>query len=500
MGPSGDSKGPSEQIQPSFTTAPTLHERLHGDGLMIARSVVDALGRIVGPENVAVDQPTLEAHSLDAFGRWGSGGPESPNPQVQAVVRPASTEEVSTIVKLANREGIPVVPYGGGTGVMGAVTPLRGGIAVDLKRMGRVMEINPQDRSATVGAGIVLGVLNEALAPAGLMLGHDPYSVPIATVGGAISTNGVGYRAARYGSMGEQVLGLEVVLPTGAVIETRAVPKTSAGPSLQHLFIGSQGVMGIITRATLRVFRLPEARVLKTISFTSFADGFQAMLEMFSLGLKPALVDVTEEPAGATDRYETTMYLVFEGYAEEVEAQVARTLKVCTAAGGEDIGPDRTQVYWDTRHDSAYRYKERFLDRPVSERPAREWPRSMDYPHVALPASKVLEYRLRCQDIVEKYGLQVREYAVWTQPELYSMILVDISAEGRADGGALRRAADAVLTLAQDMGGSMDYVHGVGVKLAHLMPRELGEAMDTLRSIKAALDPRGIMNPGHMGL
>jgi alkyldihydroxyacetonephosphate synthase len=411
---------------------------------------------------------------------------------------------VAQVVKLAHDERVPLVPYGGGTGIMGAVTPLRGGIAVDLKRMSRIVEISVLDRTATVEAGVVLGDLDKALGREGLMLGHDPYSVPIATIGGAISTNGVGYRAARYGSMGDQVLGLEVVLPTGQVVQTRAVPKTSAGPSLHHLFIGSEGTLGIITQATIRVFRLPESRVFKALTFPGFEDGFHAVLEMFSLGLNPALTDLTEEPdsapEGNSDHYKTTLYLVFEGYAEEVEAQVARAMRVCQALEGEDVGPAPTQAYWDTRHDSAYSYKERFLDRPVRDRPARDWPRRTEYPHVAIPASRVLEYRLRCQEIASRRQLRVREYSLWTQPELFSMILVDVALEGQGGNGQLAQAVDEVLTLAQDMGGSMEYVHGVGVKLAHLVPRELGAGMEVLRGIKATLDPHGIMNPGKLAL
>ena len=474
---------------------------------MIALSALETLKSIVGPENVFLDEFSLDAYSLDAFGRWGSGQPGLSRPRVYAAVRPCSTIEVAQIVKLAYEERIPLIPYGGGTGIMGAITPLQGGIAVDLKKMNRVVEVNPQDRTAIVEAGTVLGDLDMKLNQKGLMLGHDPYSVPIATVGGAISTNGVGYRAARYGSMGDQVLGLEVVLPNGEILQTRAVAKTSAGPSLHPLFIGAEGVFGIITQATLRVFRLPESRLFKTIAFPNFEDGFHAMLEMFSLGLKPALVDLTEEAdtsqPGAPDDsipYKTLMYLVFEGYDEEVEAQVTRTLGVCQTSNGEDIGPAPAQEYWDTRHDSAYRYKERYIDKPVSDRPQRDWPRTTAYPHVAIPASRVLEYRRRCQEIASRSHLQVREYALWTQPELFSMILVDVALEGEGAGGQLAQAVDEVVTLAQDMGGSMEYVHGVGVKLAHLVPRELGAGMDVLRGIKAALDPHNIMNPGKLAL
>ena len=470
---------------------------------MIVQSVAADLKRIVGPDNVLLDEPSIEYYSVDAYGRW-RGEPLDPNaPRVFAVARPGSTEEVADIVRLACRESFPVIPYGGGTGVAGAVTPLQGGMAVDLKRMNRILEISPADRTATVEAGVILGDLNDALGREGFMLGHDPYSVPIATVGGAISTNGVGYRAAKYGPMGQQVLGLEVVLPNGETINTKSVPKTS-GPSLHPLFIGAEGVLGVITRATLRVFRLPESRVFKSFTFPSFEDGFQAMLEMFSLGLRPALIDVSEEPHHNADGYDESstvmMYLVFEGYAEEVEAQVARTLKVCLASGGNDVGPDPARRYWDTRHDSAYSYKERFLSGRPAERPTRGWPRTSDYPHVAIPASKVLEYRSHCRALAAERGLQVREYSLWTQPELFSMILVDVAMEERGEPGQLRRTSDEVLSMAQDIGGSMEYVHGVGTKLVHLAERELEDSIEALRAIKAALDPNCIMNPGKLGL
>ena len=467
---------------------------------MVSQAIEEALRRIVGADNVLLDEPSLETYSLDAFARWGGERTGLSSPRVYAVVRPSSTAEVAEVVKLANAKGVPLVPYGGGTGVAGAVTPMNGGVAVDLKRMNRVIAIDPDDRSATVEAGILLGDLDRAVAEEGLMVGHDPYSVPIATVGGAISTNGVGYRAAKYGSMGDQALGLEVVLPTGEVLQTKAVPKSSVGPSLHHLFIGSEGVLGIITRATIRVFRQPEARGFKAFTFPLFEDGFHAMVEMFSLGLRPALVDVSEESKAPSSPSETRMYLVFEGYAQEVEAQVARTLKVCKTYSGEDTGPAMAQEYWDTRHDSAYRYRERFLGRHPEERPSRNRPGRSGYPHVALPASKVLEYRCRCDEVLSKHSLWVREYSSWTQPGLFSMMVVDVSPEGRGEGEALSKTVDELLALAQDMGGSMEYVHGVGVKLAHLVPRELGAGMDVLRGIKAALDPHNIMNPGRLGL
>ena len=478
------------------------------DAVPAIETVVQAIGGIVGPEHVLLDDASLGYYSADALGRWRGGAPDPEAPRVFAVARPGSTAEVAEIVKLANREGFAIVPFGGGTGVAGAITPLKGGVAVDMCRMNRILSVDAAARTATAEAGVVLGDLNNALARDGLFVGHDPYSVPIATIGGTISTNGVGYRAARYGSMGEQVLGLEVVLPTGDTIRTRAVPKTSAGPALHHLFIGAEGVFGIITEATLRVFREPESREFRCFDFPTFEDGYNAMLEMFSIGLRPALVDLTEEPddsrVGAPHLpppFKTWLYMVFEGYVEEVEAQCSRAARICTDCRGSDIGPEPALQYWVRRHDSAYRYKERFLDAPMQVRPAsRGWPRTSAYPHVAIPASCVPEYRRRCQEIADLAGLQIREYALWTQPELFSVVLVDVGLEENGTTGRLSEAVDEVLSLAQDMGGSMEYVHGVGTRLSHLMGRELGDGMQTLRNLKRALDPRGIMNPGRLGL
>ena len=197
---------------------------------LINQSVLNTLKDIVGPENLVLDQSSLEAYSVDALGRGRGRNNSFSQPQVYAAVRPTSTVEVSEITKVAHAELIPLIPYGGGTGVAGAVVPLQSGLAVDLKGMHRIIEISAEDRTATVEAGIILGDLDNVLRQNGLMLGHDPYSVPIATIGGAISTNGVGYRASKYGSMGDQVLGLEIVLPNGDIVQTRAIPKSSTGP------------------------------------------------------------------------------------------------------------------------------------------------------------------------------------------------------------------------------------------------------------------------------
>ena len=468
---------------------------------MIETSIVESLSRIVGEANLLSSPYDLDRYSADAltpFRAYRAG--YAFERLADLVARPATVEEVSQIVTLAAREGIPLVPYGGGTGVMGGVLPVRGGIVVDLKRLNRILEISPRDMTATVEPGVVLQDLEDALSEQGLMPGHDPYSVPIATVAGTISTNGVGYRAGAFGPMGQQVVSLQVALPDGRILDTRPVPKYSSGPNLNHLFIGSEGVFGIITRATIRVFRLPEAQVFATVAFDRFDQGFDAAAELMALGLHPTLLDLTEEEAENEEGNEVKLFLLFEGYREGVAAQEQRAMQVCAQFGGRDIGPGPTLNYWEARHESGERYKLNALGRPREERWTRQWGRSFDYLHMALPTSQVLEYRRRCDRILSDRGVRVVEYAIWSRPELFSMMVVpeDPSREGSREN--LAEAVEEVLTLAQDLGGVMEYCHGVGMKLNHLLEREQGVGHGVIGDLKQALDPANIMNPGKLGL
>ena len=469
----------------------------------MSEDLVAALRQALGDDTVLEDRLVREFHSADALNPSRAyHAPRSLWGIPSVVVTPSSTEDVVRTVSIACQYRTPIVPYGGGTGVMGAAVPGTGAIVVDLKHLNRIRSISVEDRVAWVEAGVVLKDMDTALKRHGLMLGHDPWSMPIATVGGAISTDGVGYRAARYGSMGAQVLGLEVVLPTGEVLHTKAVPKDASGPHLNALFIGAEGTMGIVTAAAMRVFRVPEERRFATLSFRSFEDGFHAVQEMFSLGLRPAITDLTEESAWQDTESRALLYLAFEGYREEVEAQERRTLQICKHSGGVDIGPSETDEYWRDRHRSGERYRQEVLPLPPADRWAHGWGSAggWDYPHVALPISQVMEFRRRAMSVSQDNGVTIREYAIWTEPELFSMVMTGAALENGGPSDSFAHTVDSVLRLAQDMGGTIEYCHGVGLKLAHLMEREWGSGLTVARRLKRALDPYGIMNPSKLGL
>ena len=462
---------------------------------MITSETIQSIAGIVGPDNVLSDPYDLDRYSADALNPFRAfGAEEALDKLADLVVRPACTQEVVDLVTLAAKYGIPVIPYGGGTGVMGGTIPVRGGIILDLNRMNRILSINPTDLTAQVEPAVVLQDLVDALAEHGLMSGHDPYSVPIATVGGTISTNGVGYRAAAFGPMGNQVVAIEAVLPDGRVISTPPVPKYSSGPNLNQLFIGSEGVFGVIVKATIQVFRMPEERAFDAVAFDDFDRGFSGAAELLALGIRPTLLDLSEEDDGIR------LHLLFEGFKEGVAAQHQRSIQVLMDMGGRPMGPEPTKAYWRVRHDSGHNYKRTSLGKSRKDRWQRRAGRNFDYLHMALPISQVLEYRQRCQKIMEGTGVKVAEYAIWSRPELFSMLLAPADGVREDFRENLAMVVEKVLILSQDMGGTMEYCHGVGVKLNHLLVREMGAGHQVIQSIKQALDPANIMNPGKLGL
>ena len=448
---------------------------------------------MLGATSVLTDPEELDLHAWDALGqgRIHPAHPIVPVPPL-CVCTPATTAEVRTVVRLANEARVPLVPYGGGSGLMGAAVSLTRGIVVDLRRMSAVLEVDAASFTVRVQAGVVLEALDSELHAAGLMLGHDPWTLPVATVGGAVSTNSLGYRGGKYGAIGNQVLGLEAVLPQGEVCRTRGVSKSSTGIDLNHLFIGGEGCFGILTEVTLRVFPLPEARSLHAVRFGSFVQGFEAVRAFFAAGLRPILLDYgdeTEDPEGPS-----ILYLGFEGNAEVVAAEegVART--ACLERGGEELARERPERFWRDRHASARRFA---ANRRERRRPSGNGVHQ-DWVHVALPPSRVLGFRREAIATAAARGVRFRESGLWTGPEFFSLRL---SSEGGEQVRAeLGDTIAALLRAAGRFGGSVEYCHGIGVKLASFMEQEHGDSLELMRSVKRCLDPNNIMNTGKLGL
>jgi FAD/FMN-containing dehydrogenase len=467
--------------------------------MLSVEALIPDLIHLLGDSNVIGTPGQRQRYSRDAFVNYGNhSDSEFFKRTTDLVVRPNSVAQVVEIVRMANSQQIPLIPYGGGTGVMGAVVPIKGGITLDMKQLSSMLDIDEYSRTVTVGAGMLLGDLAKEMSKRHLLLGHDPWSQPIATVGGAVSTNGVGYLAGRYGPIGDQIIGLKVVLPQGELLQTKAVSKSSPGPSLDRLFIGSEGVFGIITEVTLRVFPKPESTNIYALSFDSFESGFKSIMEIYSLDLRPFLVDFAEEFSAAGTKHDIILYLGFDGFDEEVQTASQRGLQICHRHGATQLEPEVAGAFWKTRHASAERYQRDIINAPMSVPPSRSW--KMEYVHVALPPSRVLQYRKRVSHILELHGSTVREWSIWGRPDLFSFLMTEPTTIGKQGPQNTEDLLDEVLILAQDMGGTVEYCHGVGLKLSHLMGRELGTGIDLLRNLKKSLDPNNIMNPGKLGV
>jgi len=459
------------------------------------KNLIQRLASITPPQWITTDPLSLDGLSWDALSEGRIHPLKRPETKLPAcAIFPGSVNEIRQIVLLANEEKIPIIPYGGGSGLMGAALSVQPGIVLDLRRMNQLLEIDAAARSARVQAGIVLEVLDQRLNENGFILGHDPWTLPVATIGGAISTNSVGYRAGAYGSMGDQVLGLEAVMPNGEILRTRAVFKSSTGPELKSLLIGGEGCFGIVTEATIKIFPKPEKRVFHAFLFDSFEQGFGAIQRAFAKRLQPALLDFGDDDEKNPDG--AVLYLVFEGNAKIVEAKNQLAMAIFLQSGGKELPAHEAETFWRDRHATA----RRFMANRTQRRGRGREGMYRDWIHVALPASKVLAFKNAALMIVEQHGAHLHESGLWIRPELFSMRL------GIEDNGvnqaqlALQDTVDELLRLAQSMGGSMEYTHGVGVKLAPLMLEEHGYGLEIMRRIKRTLDPNNILNPGKMGL
>ena len=463
--------------------------------------IVADLRRLLGSAGATDDPERMRRYAGDALGEFRAFGVATRlSASPSAVAFPSDAREVSRILRYAQTHGTPIVPYGGGSGVMGAAAPVQDCIIVSSERMNAVVNISAEDMTAHMQAGVVLEDAARAVSDSGLRFGHDPWSRPVATVGGAISTDGMGYTAARHGSMGAQVLGLEAALADGEIIRTKAVSKASYGASLNSLLIGAEGIFGIITQASLRVLPKPEKRILRIVEFPDFEAGFRAICGMQSEGVTPTMVDYGEEfAADSGGRIEPpAVCLAFEGFRADAETQWAQALAICRRYDGREGDRAEALRFWRTRHEPGWRYKREVLQatNPAQARRRRSSAR-MDYLHVALPVSQALEYRKRCKRIFAENGVNVREWSVWARPDLFSFLITQADDDDGLDAD-MGKAVDEALTLAQRLGGSMEYCHGVGVKLAHLIGGESEGGLATLRRIKRAIDPAGTLNPNKM--
>jgi FAD/FMN-containing dehydrogenase len=445
------------------------------------------------PAALSDDEQALDAASVDAMHPL-RGRPDfaALRTRPRALVKPADVAEVAALVRWAAATRTALVPRGGGSGLMGGAAVIGPAVVVDLHQLDGV-RVDVDACLVHAGAGATLARVDAALAPHGLMLGHDPWTVGVATVGGVVSTNGLGYLGARAGSVGTQLRAIEAVLADGRVVRTPPVPARSAGLDLARLFVGTEGTLGIVTEATFAVLPRPEERVVAAYRLPSFDDGVAVAVRLRRAGVRYACFELSAEDLPPT---EASLLVVCDGLTGEAGLHAGRVERAVRDVGGEPFPQASAEHEWDERHAIAERWAGRPRFRPEEWR-ADARPDQFDYAHVGVPLAGLGGVRSAAHALVRRHALRLVEEGLWHWPELYSIV---VAGPHEAAAG-VRETIDGVCRAAQDAGGTMEYCHGVGWKLAHLMAREHGTAgLDVLARVKAALDPARILNPGKAGL
>jgi alkyldihydroxyacetonephosphate synthase len=461
-----------------------------------------ALSAALGDAAVITAPADMDAYTADTY--WpalAAKAAGTPLARPDVVVRPRTEEDVATALAVADRHRVPVVPWGGGSGTQGGALAVHGGIVIDLRSLAEVIEIDEVSMTVTVQAGKNGRELEAELNARGLMLPHYPASVEWATVGGYIAARGSGVLSTRYGKIEDLVLSLRVATPAGGLADTIAVPRHAMGPELTQLFVGSEGTLGVITRATLQLVPVPAERRFAAVAFPTVTAGIGAIRRTLQLGHRPSVVRMYDEeatrlafaPVVGEDLSGVYTVLAFEGEAEAAALEERRTLELALEAGAEVLDPAIGQRWWDRRYD--------FYHPPHQPELPAIWG-TLDV--VATYSRIEAVYEALRRSVREPYrdtGLELRMHFSHWYPwgtMIYGRFVVP---DGGPDALALHdRIWEDGMSAALDAGGVMNDHHGVGLKLGPFMRRQHGAALDAMVRIKSALDPHGVMNPGKMGL
>jgi len=425
----------------------------------------------------------------------------TPIARPEIVVRPETEEAVAEVLAIADAHRTPVVPWGGGSGTQGGCLPIRGGIVIDMTALDEIIEVDERSMTVTAQAGVNGRRLEAELNERRLMLPHYPASVEWATVGGYIAARGSGVLSTRYGKIEDLLLSLRVATPAGGLMDTVGVPRHAVGPELTQLFVGSEGTLGVITRATLQLVPMPAERRFAAVAFPSVGIGIEAIRGALQAGHRPSVVRMYDEdatrlafsPVVGEQLSGVYTVLAFEGEPEAVAVEERRTLELARAAGAEVLDPALGQRWWDRRYD--------FYGPPHQPELPSIWG-TLDVVATYSRIDAVYDaLRTAVREPYADSGLELRmhfsHWYLWGTM-IYGRFVVP---DGGPDALALHdRIWEDGMTAALDAGGVMNDHHGVGIKLGPYMRRQHGAALDTMRAIKAALDPNDVMNPGKLGL
>ena len=455
---------------------------------MLKPSILKELKSIVGPANFSTSPEELVVYSYDATQRESL-------PWV--VVRPRSSQEISEILRLANRERFPVVPRGAGTGMSGGSVPIQGGVVLSLERMNRILEIDEKDFIAVVEPGVITGELQREVESRGLFYPPDPASSTFCTLGGNVAECAGGLRAVKYGVTKDYVLGLEVVLPTGELINTGArTVKSVAGYDLTKLMVGSEGTLGVVTKIIVKLLSLPESVRTLAAFFNDARSAAAAASDIMAKGILPRALEFVDQAAlRAVESYlkedlslgAGAMLLVeVDGPTESTTREIEKISEIMSRAGAVRVkraesASERDQLWKARRSISPALYT--IKPKKVNE-------------DIVVPRSKIADILHEISDIAKRHDLMIVNFGHAGDGNIHTNIMID-----EADMPKAEEAVKEIFAATLRLGGSITGEHGIGLSKAAYLPMELSqEAIAAMKRIKLALDPNNILNPGKIFL
>ncbi len=458
----------------------------------ITEQVVESLKRIVGVADISMREKELATHSRD----------KSFHPAVMPdmVVWPESTLEVSKIVRLANKHRIPVTAWGGGSSLEGNPIPVRGGIVIDMSKMNAIVRVYPEDLEVRVQSGMIGDILNNELRKKySLFFPAAPGSSNVATIGGMIANNAGGMYAVKYGVVGDWVLELEVVMADGTIVRTGSRSfKSVSGYDLTSLFTGSEGTLGIITEATVKLAPLPMTTFVCMVAFPTVTHAVSLALDLLTSDMKPAAVEfmdasymVLVNQAKHTDLPEKPTLIIELGGDKEVIAYQIKMIKsLCKK--------NRAVFYqeYKTAKQQKTLWENRWAVRPMIR---KLLPGSgVLSAEVGLPLSKVQAFLKKTDELSQKNGIQTIMFGHIGDGNFHGWAIYEL--DNKKSWGEVSRLNSALITYAVKAGGTVTGEHGIGIGKRKFLPLEHPTGYPLMKSIKKLFDPAGILNPGKIFL
>lgn len=517
--------------------AKAYFEPLPGDPKMVSR--LHGLERLLRPDQISFRWPDRLSYGRDSNSKatfWVRDGKVKYPPH--AVVWPENTKEVSRIASFAQKNSLPLVPFGGGSGVCGGTWALKGGIALDLKRMDKILQVESRQMQVKVQTGINGEILERQLNRRNFTLGHFPSSLYAATLGGFLACRSAGQYSTQYGKIEDMVEGMEVVLANGKVVHLGQVRNRPRALDLKEVFLGSEGVLGILTQATLKVHPLPEEEFFFGFSFDRLENGIGAVRTMLQRGLKPALVrlyDPLDALLALSYQHEEKTFpinilssgmrsvwglakdfslkvalknppllkkfvdllpgpclliLGFRGLSSLLPGRVHAAQKICEDHHGKALGEEPGKYWLKHRYSVSYKLSPIFDQGFVA-----------DTLETATTWDKLLPLYREVRKALSRHALVMAHFS-HAYPEGCSIYFTFMGYQ--EDSDALETWYDKIwqdaLAACLRHGGTISHHHGVGVLKAGFMREEWGEAFSWLCRLKKLLDPKGILNPGKLGL